>query len=192
METESKQITKDMTISDILAKYPESAGIMQAYGLHCFGCHVNVYESLEGGTLGHGMDESVLNSMIQELNDFVSRKQTEQPASQEQGTITLTQAAADKVLGLMKAQNKENNGLRVEVLRGGCAGYMYNMDFEEQQQAHDMVIEDKGVRMFVDNQSMEHLKGTEIDYVEGLQESGFKINNPNARSSCGCGKSHGV
>ena len=77
----------------------------------------------------------------------------------------------------------------MEVVRGGCAGYTYNMDFEKSKSGDDMVFEEHGLKIFVTPKSMEFLNGTQIDYTEGLQGAGFKLNNPNVKSSCGCGKS---
>ena len=191
-----QQISKEMTISDILAKYPQAADIMQSYGLHCFGCHANVYDSLEGGVIGHGMPEETLNALLQELNAFAAQKSKQDAEPELSGhsraieTLTITQAAATQINELLQAQRKSGQGIRIEVLHGGCAGYMYNMDFDEKENENDVVIEDKGVRLFVDKKSMDMLKGTEIDYVETLNEAGFKINNPNAKSTCGCGKSY--
>lgn len=191
MDNADNAITKEMAISDILAKYPQAAEIMQAYGLFCVGCHANAFDSLEGGVNVHGMPEETLTALLEELNAFVARMERESQAKgpQQQQQLTLTQAAADRIIELMKVQHKSGHGIRLEVLHGGCAGFMYNMDFAEREKEQDIVVEDKGVRLFVDKDGMPMLKGTEIDYTETLQESGFKINNPNAKSTCGCGKS---
>ena len=103
--------------------------------------------------------------------------------------IKLTPGAAKKVSEFMKAHGKTGCGLRIGVAKGGCAGYSYTMDFDKKAGKNDKIIEDRGIKLFIDTESMELLKGTTIDYVESLQASGFRISNPNARASCGCGKS---
>ena len=70
METQTQSITKDMTMGEIIEKFPFASEVMLSYGLHCVGCHVNPYESLENGALGHGMSDEEVNSMLQELNDL--------------------------------------------------------------------------------------------------------------------------
>ncbi len=191
METQTQQITKDMTMGEIIEKFPFASEVMLSYGLHCVGCHVNPYESLENGALGHGMSDEEISSMLQELNDLVKShsSKSEEGTNIKDAKITITEFAAKKIIELMKGQHKEGQGLRVEVARGGCAGYTYNMDFESKPAPDDMVFEEHGLRIFVAPKSMEFLNGTQIDYVESLQGAGFKLNNPNVKSSCGCGKS---
>ncbi|MBS3050881.1 MAG: iron-sulfur cluster assembly accessory protein [Candidatus Aenigmarchaeota archaeon] len=189
METQTQSITKDMTMGEIIEKFPFASEVMLSYGLHCVGCHVNPYESLENGALGHGMSDEEVNSMLQELNDLVKTHAGKAEALPKDAKITITEFAARKINEIMKTQHKDGYGLRVEVARGGCAGYTYNMDFEKTHSDDDFVFEEHGVRMFVTPKSMEFLNGTQIDYTEGLQGAGFKLNNPNVKSSCGCGKS---
>lgn len=191
MEAQTQAITKDMTMGEIIEKFPFASEVMLSYGLHCVGCHVNPYESLENGALGHGMSDEEVNSMLQELNDLVkSHSSNKEPTVElKNAHITITDFAAKKILELMKGQHKEGYGLRVEVARGGCAGYTYNMDFENSSTDDDFIFEAHGLKVFVAPKSMEFLNGTQIDYVESLQGAGFKLNNPNVKSSCGCGKS---
>ena len=75
------------------------------------------------------------------------------------------------------------------VFNGGCAGFSYDLYFEDKPTDMDETFEDKGVKLFIDPLSYQYLEGTEIDYVEGLHGSGFKFNNPNTTGSCGCGSS---
>lgn len=105
--------------------------------------------------------------------------------------VVLTQNAANKVKEFMRLEKKEQHGLRVLVAPGGCAGYQYGLDFEEKSKPDDIVSEQHGVKVFINPESAGLLVGTEIDYVEGLQGSGFKLNNPNAKQQCGCGNSFG-
>ncbi len=103
--------------------------------------------------------------------------------------ITLTESAAKKIQDFMKQTEKEDSGLRMRVVGGGCSGLQYQLGIDEKPGAGDKVLESNGVKIFVDLKSVLYLAGTEVDYVEGLLESGFKITNPNAKSTCGCGQS---
>jgi iron-sulfur cluster assembly accessory protein len=104
-------------------------------------------------------------------------------------TITLTETAAKKIQDFMAQTSKEGYGLRMRVAGGGCSGLQYQLGIDEKAAPGDKVIESHGVPIFVDLKSALYLAGTEVDYIEGLMESGFKITNPNAKSTCGCGQS---
>ena len=106
-----------------------------------------------------------------------------------QKSISVTPKAAEKVREFMKQEGREDLYLRVYVSGGGCAGLSYGMGFEEKADEEDAVIEENGVKLLVDSYSSRHLQGTEIDYIESLMGSGFKINNPNVTKSCSCGHS---
>ena len=103
--------------------------------------------------------------------------------------LQLTENAVQKVKQLMAREEKEGYGLRVAVQGGGCSGFQYGLTYEEAQQENDAVLEFDGLRVFVDAMSNIYLKEVTIDYVDGLMESGFKINNPKATGTCGCGSS---
>ncbi|MEK6711983.1 MAG: iron-sulfur cluster assembly accessory protein [Nitrospinota bacterium] len=103
--------------------------------------------------------------------------------------ITITPAAQEKVNEILKAEGKAGHGLRVAVTAGGCSGHSYGLYFDEKPEADDIVIPAEGFSLFVDRNSMNMLGGVRIDYVDSIQGAGFKIENPNATSSCGCGKS---
>jgi iron-sulfur cluster assembly accessory protein len=107
--------------------------------------------------------------------------------------IVLTESAAAKVKGLM-AEEPEGEGtvLRVAVQGGGCSGFEYALGFDSAAQEGDYELEAHGVTVVVDPFSAPYLHGAEIDYLETIQESGFKISNPNATSACGCGHSFQV
>ena len=101
--------------------------------------------------------------------------------------ITVTEAAANAVKDLLSKRNLENYGLRVFISGGGCQGYQYGMALEEKPRPSDIVMECHGVSVIVDDVSAVYLQGATIDYIKTEMESGFKIDNPNAVSSCGCG-----
>ena len=108
--------------------------------------------------------------------------------------ISLTQKAAKKVQKLLKQEEvtSENAGLRIYVKSGGCAGFEYGFKLETEKKENDYTFDTYSVRIFLDPKSALYLAGTEIDYTETLMESGFKIVNPNAVLTCGCGTSFSV
>lgn len=103
--------------------------------------------------------------------------------------ITMTDKAAEKVREIAEAEALHGQGLRLRVVGGGCAGFTYDLYFEDQITDMDEHFESKGVKLYVDPLSFQYLENTEIDYVEGTHGSGFKFNNPNTTGSCGCGSS---
>jgi iron-sulfur cluster assembly protein len=104
-------------------------------------------------------------------------------------TIYLTDAALETVRNLLVQKNVPNHGLRVFVAGGGCSGMQYGMALEAEARPYDHVIEKDGVKVFVDPTSMIYLNQATIDYEDSIMGGGFKIDNPNAVSSCGCGSS---
>lgn len=103
--------------------------------------------------------------------------------------LELTESARNAIRSAIEGAGQPVAGLRVMVQGGGCAGLQYGMALELTRGADDAVIEAEGVTVLVDPESQPHLSGTVIDFVTGLEGSGFVFNNPNATSSCGCGKS---
>jgi iron-sulfur cluster assembly accessory protein len=103
--------------------------------------------------------------------------------------VVLTPKAAEMVKDAMQQEGLTGHGIRVGVMGGGCAGFQYSMDFEKDAKPGDLTFEQDGVKLFVDPMSSMYLQGVTIDYVVGLQGAGFKFNNPNARTTCGCGSS---
>ena len=104
--------------------------------------------------------------------------------------VLMTATAAVEVRRYMEEQGAAAAaGLRVGVLPGGCSGFQYGLNIEDEPGEDDMVFEAQGIRLFVDPFSLQYLQGTEIDYVSTFQGSGFTFNNPNATGGCGCGSS---
>ncbi|SHM72482.1 Fe-S cluster assembly scaffold SufA [Roseibium suaedae] len=103
--------------------------------------------------------------------------------------MTLTEAAAERVRELVENSDKDVLGLRVGIKKGGCAGMEYTMELAEEAKAGDDVIEDKGVRLYVDPSAVLFLLGTEMDFEVTKFRSGFIFKNPNEVSACGCGES---
>ena len=111
----------------------------------------------------------------------------------EAAVVTLTERAADKVRALMAYEPAgAAEVLRVAIQGGGCGGFEYQLGFDRGATADDAQLEFYGVRVVVDPASAPYLKGATVDFVESLQESGFKVDNPNASGSCGCGHSFHV
>ena len=105
--------------------------------------------------------------------------------------VSLTPLAVTTIMQAMKEEGFDGggHGLRIAVRGGGCAGLEYALDFETNQRSTDYVYEQDGLKLFIDFASLQFLKGTSIDYIQGVNGSGFKFNNPNARRTCGCGHS---
>lgn len=106
-------------------------------------------------------------------------------------TLNVTEPAANEIKKFMT--NEEGlpgtAGLRVRVVPGGCSGFQYSLNIEEESRQGDFVLDEKGVRLFVDMFSAQYLNGVEIDYVTNVMGSGFTFKNPNSTGSCGCGSS---
>jgi len=105
--------------------------------------------------------------------------------------INLTQSAAGALQTAITTSADPVSGLRIFVEAGGCAGYKYMMGLVPEGRPEDVVCEDRGIKVFVDPTSVDLLAGTTIDFVVGLEGSGFTFQNPQAQSSCSCGKSFG-
>jgi iron-sulfur cluster assembly protein len=102
--------------------------------------------------------------------------------------LTLTSTAVGKVKEIMTERGEEG-GLRIAVVGGGCSGFQYQMSLDAAANAEDKVLEQEGLKVFIDPRSLLYLEGTKIDFIEGDNGSGFKFDNPNAQKTCGCGES---
>ena len=106
--------------------------------------------------------------------------------------IVITDSAARRIAALKAQEEAENAFLRIAVSGGGCSGFQYGLTFDEETNPDDLVFEHGGVRVVVDEVSLDLLNGAEIDFVEDLMGASFQIRNPNAASSCGCGNSFSI
>ena len=106
--------------------------------------------------------------------------------------LTLTDAAAERVKALIASRGKQTAGVRVGIRSKGCSGLSYTLEFADEKGEHDEVVEDKGVRVFVDPKATLFIIGTQMDYVEDKLQSGFVFSNPNEKGRCGCGESFHV
>ena len=168
-------ITGEETIGEMIREHPKAAGVMLRYGLHCVGCHVNQYESVKQGALGHGMPEETFNQLIKELNETLNKKIEE---------LELTDSARQMISRYAQEDDKTGWGLKV-LVKKGPESFQYDMAFEETPGDDDQVFEfgkQTKVQLFVDKESYKLLKGSEIDFVQTPEESGFRIDNPNKKT----------
>lgn len=183
-----EQITPEMTIADIFSTFPhQSQKLAQAItnaGLHCVGCNAATWETLEAGMLGHGMSRSAIEALVKKLNAIL-----EEPI--DPSTIAFTPRGAKKFQEIATEEGIPGAALRFGQTAGGCSGFEYLLDFSDGATEDDHIFESYGVTIHVKQASLKQLLGSVIDYVDGLQGSGFKVSNPNVKSSCGCGKSQG-
>ncbi len=106
--------------------------------------------------------------------------------------LQLTETAINKAKEIIAQQDPHPAGLRIGVVGGGCSGFSYQMQCEEKTSPMDKVMDFDGLKVFVDQMSLMYLDGTRVDYVESLEGAGFKFENPNVKSTCGCGSSFSV
>lgn len=183
-----EKITPGMTIAEIFSKFPHKsqllAQVMTNAGLHCTSCSAATWETLEAGILSHGMHKSAIQKLVDELNAVLEEEM-------DLETITLTPRAAKKFREFAKEEGNENYALRFGDSAGGCGGFQYILDFSEAATEEDVIFESEGIQIHIKKGMLGRLLGAIIDYVDGLQGAGFKISNPNVKSSCGCGTSQG-
>lgn len=182
------KIHRQMTIESILSMFPFKAQKLSQEitnaGLHCVGCHAATWETLEAGMYGHGMHDEQIDRLVNRLNALLEEES-------DTSTITITPRAAKKYLEILAEEGKQGWGLRFAERMAGCNGFEYSLDYSEKALPTDDVYESQGIEIHIDKPMVGRLLGSEIDFIDGLQGSGFKISNPNVKSSCGCGTSHG-
>jgi|ERR1700678_2459547 iron-sulfur cluster assembly accessory protein len=122
----------------------------------------------------------------------VAEVTTNIPEVKKTPPVSLTTNAATKVKEIMGQQSPVPAGLRIGVVGGGCSGFSYSMQFENAAGMMDKTFEMDGLKIFVDATSVMYLNGCVVDYVETLEGAGFKFENPNVKSTCGCGSSFSV
>lgn len=187
-EQQSIEIHAQMTIDEILGSHPGKAQrIAQELtnaGLHCVGCGAATWETLEAGMFSHGKTAEQLEQMVIKLNAILME-------ADDLTTITVTKKAAEKFREILEEEGKAGWGMRFAEKMAGCSGFEYVLDFSEKASEQDETFTSEGVEVHVEKAMVSRLLGSTIDYVEGLQNAGFKITNPNVRSACGCGSSHG-
>jgi iron-sulfur cluster assembly accessory protein len=182
----NQQITREMTIEEIFTSFPhKSQKLAQEItnsGLNCVGCGAAVWETLEAGMLSHGFETPAIEALMQRLNSILSEQV-------DLGTITITPKAAEKYKEILEEEGKEGWGLRFADRAAGCSGFEYVLDYSEKAKLGDQTFTSEGIEIHINQGLVGRLMGSQIDYVDGLNGSGFKISNPNVKGSCGCGKS---
>lgn len=185
-EAMQTRISKEMTIEEIFSRFPQKAQKLAQEitdaGLHCVGCQAATWETLEAGMLGHGYSPEEIERLVNDLNAILDQET-------DPNTIQLTKRAADKFREILAEEGKADWHLRFGDQAAGCSGFEYLLDFSKAAKEDDEIFHSQGIQIHVNKKMAGRLVGSEIDYSEGLNHSGFKITNPNVRSSCGCGKS---
>lgn len=185
--TPKKKIHPLMTIDEILSLFPYKAQRLSQEitnaGLHCVGCHAATWETLEAGMMSHGMKKEAIDNLVERLNALLEEEV-------DASTIAVTARAASRINEFLEEEGKKGWGLRFEIVPAGCSGFEYNLEFSEKADADDTIYESSGIQVHIKKAMVPKLLGSVIDFVDGMRGSGFKITNPNVRSSCGCGTSH--
>jgi iron-sulfur cluster assembly accessory protein len=184
----AETITREMTIDEIFKRFPNKgqklAQEMTNAGLHCVGCSASTWETVEAGMYGHGMEDTQIDALLKKLNAILEEKE-------DLSTISITERAAKKYLDILAEEKKTGWGMRFGEKAAGCSGFEFFLDFSEKPKQGDVLLESNGIQLHIHHKSLDRLMGSVIDYVDGLHGAGFKISNPNVKSSCGCGNSHG-
>jgi hybrid cluster-associated redox disulfide protein len=175
-------VTKDWTIGDIFKNFPsiseKLADSMTEYGLGCVGCHANQYETLEQGVLGHGFDEEILQSVIEDLNKIIS--ESEEGESSD-GGIKISSNAITKLSEVLSRKSKEAGKevmLRISYNDSGegCCKELYSLSFEAKPTENDIMMDiAQGVRIVLKKEHSNNFNNIELDYVETDSHKGFKI-----------------
>ncbi len=187
MTCANKTIHRQMTIEEILSLFPHKAQKLSQEitnaGLHCIGCGAATWETLEAGMYSHGLNDAQVDELVKRLHALLAEQA-------DMTTVTLTKAAAAKYLEILEAEDKVGFGLRLSEQAAGCSGFEYILDYSEKALPTDDIFTSNGIEVHINKKLTPRFLGTEVDYVTGLNGSGFKITNPNVRSSCGCGSSY--
>ncbi len=194
-QTVEQRLRRELTIGDVLEQYPDAAPLLTEKGIHCVGCHVSPFETLEEGFRSHGMSEEEIDTVLADVNEKLNHVMKNKPAPtvcSGDPSLEISCGAVAKVLELLKKENKDTTktALRIAVMPGGCSGMTYDFSFDSDgKQADDKIIEKDGLTVLVDKKSLGILDGSRVDYMETLHGAGFVVKNPQAKGGCGCGKS---
>ena len=180
-------VTKDTIIGELVEAHPEVIEVLSGFGVQCFGCQGAVFESIGDGFSQHGISNELIEEAVKKINEEINKHQEKPPENIENPSFDITELAAKKIEQFMSDKNK--TALRVSVKTGGCSGMQYEFSLIESKNEGDFEFTINRARVLVDKKSMEHLNNCQLDYLDSLSEAGFKIANPNAKETCGCGKS---
>jgi len=169
------RIHKHMRVSDILTLLPDAGPIVAEYGLHCFSCEANAYETLDEGCKTHGFRDTEIDDLVTDLNELLSNR-----ASRPQ-VLTVTNDAADALLSVLQSEGKPDWGLSVGLDEGGG----FCMEFAKDAAKEDKTFEKNGLRIFASTITLGSIGGATIDFREGR----FKLDLPeDSKKTCACGK----
>jgi iron-sulfur cluster insertion protein len=126
------------------------------------------------------------------MSEMEPQPMTDVTSEAAERVLTVTASAAKRIAFLREQEQVGDANLRIAVSGGGCSGFQYGMSFDDQTNPDDRVFERDGVSVVIDEVSLDLLAGAEVDFVEDLMGAAFRINNPNAASSCGCGNSFSI
>ena len=177
-----KQVTKEMTIASIIEKFPYAADSLKARGIHCVGCGVSSFETLEQGVLGHGRLKEELDEILEEINSTIEEMS---------GAIfVITERASKVILETMAEEDDEYIGLKIKVNTTCNCSFEYHFKFVKDFDEEDHLLEQHSLKVAIDKESLPLIKGTRMDYVMSVQGAGLKLSNPNSPEGggggCGC------
>jgi iron-sulfur cluster assembly accessory protein len=182
-------VSERMPLGEIITRYPRSIEVLQLYGIPCVGCHTDFSVSLMESAEKKGLSRERTSELVRLLNKRINEEPFPEQTGKGVPVVSITKKAAEKITELLQKQGKKIVGLRFAALPGGCSGFTYSLTFEEKPEKEDRVVESEGIKFFISESHLNILSGSRIDFVDSLQGSGFKINNPNAKNTCGCGQS---
>lgn len=166
------QVTKTMSMGEIVAKYPQSIPIVQSVGLHCAGCMVSYIETLEQGCLGHGMSEDEIDLLVKRINQSIVEEDLSFP-------IKVTSNASEKLLEILLQDNKKDWSYRVLTISLQVPPYIsFELDFCQKPSPNDLEFTSNNVKFTIDKLSVEKVQGAIIDYDGKEGGVGFSIKNP--------------
>lgn len=183
---EKQLVNLDMTIGEVVQKFPKAADIMLGYGLHCVGCAVNPYETIEQGALGHGMDEEMIRDMMEDINMVVNKKPS---FDLNPDGITLSPRAVETLKLIAETDQKKRWGLQVKAEKAE-GGLDYFLDIVEKAQNDEKTYAWQGVDLFISDATMMLMRPSLIDYVKSVSNEGFNIISlaESKDDVCPCGK----
>lgn len=169
MQNKKDIITKEMQIDYVIRNYPLSTEIFLAYGLHCIGCSLAGWETIEQGAKVHGFDNKMLNEMIKDVNNEIAN----QEKFEDNAKVKITKRATHQVAILMK-KSKGSKYLRIAIINTPY-GIRYGFKFSKRKKKTDTLIEKDVVMFIIDKKSIKQLIGSTMDYLSILPGNGFKI-----------------
>ena len=176
-QAQASSITKEMRIAEAISLCPQAMGIMITRGLHCVGCHISAYETIEEGCRAHGMDDAQIGSLVDEINAAAkSGAVSGSNAGAASSDVIFTPAAVFRLRKIMEAEGKSGFGIRIYCEAKPSAEGSYEMDFEESPKADDEVCDTGPFKVFYQKAIAGSVRGIRIDYRETVSgSSGFSM-----------------